>query len=223
MKRLFIATSLFAVLGLSAMIWTACSSNPSKAGAADGQKTEADTTEVASKAAETVDPAEQAPALNFTVYNLMDLVTHYGNSELAEKSGLTFIYNDTQEDGEVDDIQIVYGFDVEKAQKEALGYSLKVKSPHACYFQVDLDTSTRLGLYFASKDDAKAFHESLKAQKPFDYEDETFYIHPMTRSDGVHYLAVDVPYGDDQYETRYVIYQPEEKGSFCYIEIEPYV
>lgn len=153
----------------------------------------------------------------------MDLVTHYGNAELAENSGLKLIYNDTQEGEDVDEIQMVYGFGVEKAEKKTLGYNLKVTLPHACYFKVNLDTSTNIGLCFASSDDATAFFESVKKLESFDYEDETFYVHPATRSDGKFYIAVDVPYGDDQYETRFVIYPPEEQGSFSYMEIEPYV
>lgn len=81
----------------------------------------------------------------------------------AEKCGLTCLYEyeEEGEDGDAGSYAVFYGRDVEKGEKTGLGYELKPKSNHACYFEYDLDTSTHASMNFVNKADADRFFDSL--------------------------------------------------------------
>ncbi|MBQ8655705.1 MAG: hypothetical protein IJ527_01385 [Prevotella sp.] len=94
----------------------------------------------------------------FTLDKLKDML---GNQENAVKYGFTFVYKDEDGDEEMTSTDIVYGRDVEKGKKQELGYELVSNSAHACYFQMQLDTSTQAFLCFKSQDDANRFFEKI--------------------------------------------------------------
>lgn len=208
---------LLAALGLSAVICAACTSNPS--GAQQGEAT-ADSTVVDSLKTDTT--AEAPYVLDFGLKNLLVLMKSYEDFEGAEASGLNFLYEDGSQDEEVESIIYVYGRGVEKGKKEVFGYQIKATSPHAIYFTYSLDTSQQANLYFANEADARQFIENVLKQESTDYQDRTYYVHPVEREDA-QYLYIDEKYEEDQYSTAFVIYPPRMEELFCRVEIEVYV
>ena len=93
-------------------------------------------------------------AEELTFSNLLDLLYRYGEPEAVQNNPLTFLFNDSVQDGEIECIEVVYGSDVEKGKKIDYGYEVLPTSDHACYFRMSLDTSTQANLYFMNKDDA---------------------------------------------------------------------
>ena len=220
MKRTLFAINYGVAIALCATIWAACSSSPSKTGAADDTDSIADTTAVAPQDTDVV--AQEPYHLDFTLKNLLDLLYHHGDYELIENSGMKFIYEASLDMGEVEGYELVYGRDIEKGEKKEFGYELKATSPHGFFFEMSFDTSTQASLSFASQDDANTFIETVLNTEPFPYEDKTFYVHPKQQDDG-QYIHLQTPYGDDDFETRYVLYPPRPRDGFILIEIEVYV
>ena len=208
------------ILGLffAAVLWAGCASNAKKAGMAEDADTLKDTTIIVT------DTATQQTAyhLDFDVKKLVMALKHYEDYELLDSIGLKFIYEDSYENEEIDEMEVMYGKDIEKGSKERIGFNLKATSDHAFYYSMALDTSTRPNLGFVNQADARSFIENTLKTEPFDYEGMTYFIHPVER-DGDQYLYIDTPYGDDKYETRYVIYPPRQENGFWRIEIEYYV
>ena len=165
---------------------------------------------------------EEHYSLDFTVKNLLVLLEHNDDYGRAEENGVTLTYEDSYDDGDVECLETVYGKDVQKVGKEVLGYQLKPTSPHGFYFKMILDTSTRGILAFASLQDAKSFIAATAKTKPFEFEGKTYYIHPK-KVDGIKYLYIETPYGQGDYETRYVIYPLKQRNGFCEMEVEVYV
>lgn len=88
------------------------------------------------------------------------------NKETARKCGLTFVYaeeSDVAEEGDAEGSSEVYGWCVEKGKRGEYGYELDSKSPHACYFYYQEDTSRQAAMCFKDKDDADRFIEKALA------------------------------------------------------------
>lgn len=136
-----------------------------------------------------------------------------------EKSGMSLIYKDVIIGEEVDEDEIVYGFGIEKTDKVTLGYNLKSTTRHSCFYQINYDTSTNPNLNFSDKDDANAFYDKASKCKTIDIDGNTYYIHP--KDDGQIYI--ETPYGDDDFNTHFVLYRPEKSGDFYRISVEVYM
>ncbi len=158
-------------------------------------------------------------AEELTFSNLLDLLYRYGEPEAVQGNPLTFLFNDSVLDGEIDCIEVVYGSDVEKGKKIDYGYEVLPTSDHACYFRMSLDTSTQANLYFMNKDDADRFLARLAKTAPVTYNEQTYCI--RNQEDGLHISTLR---DDGDYNTQYVIYQPvESDGGFYRVEIEVYM
>ena len=158
-----------------------------------------------------------AEELSFS--NLLDLLYRYGEPEAIQNNPLTFLFNDSVQDGEIECIEVVYGSDVEKGKKIDYGYEVLSTSDHACYFRMSLDTSTQANLYFKSKDDADRYIDHLAKTAPVSYNGQTYCI--RNQEDGMHISTL---CDDGDYSTQYVIYQPvESDGGFYRVEIEVYM
>ena len=102
-------------------------------------------------------------ALDFSFDRFVTLLKNV-NAETAKDCGFSFIYAD--EDQPEDDpgtSVAVYGWGVEKGEKQDFGYELKCFSDNACYFYYQLDTSTQAAICFKDKDDADRFVEKALA------------------------------------------------------------
>ena len=106
MKRTLLAINYGVAIALCATIWAACSSNPSKTGAANDTDSIADTTAVVLQDTDVV--AQEPYHLDFTLKNLLDLLYHHGDYELIENSGMKFIYEASLDMGEVEGYELVY-------------------------------------------------------------------------------------------------------------------
>ena len=158
-------------------------------------------------------------AEELTFSNLLDLLYRYGEPEAILNNPLTFLFNDSVQDGEIECIEVVYGCDVEKGKKIDYGYEVLPTSDKACYFRMSLDTSTQANLYFKSKDDADRFLDRLSKTAPVPYNGQTYCI--RNQEDGMHISTL---CDDGDYSTQYVIYQPvESDGGFYRVEIEVYM
>ena len=102
-------------------------------------------------------------ALDFSFDRFVTLLKNV-NAETAKDCGFSFIYAD--EDQPEDDpgtSVAVYGWGVEKGEKQDFGYELNCISDNACYFYYQLDTSTQAAMCFKDKDDADRFIEKALA------------------------------------------------------------
>ena len=102
-------------------------------------------------------------ALDFSFDRFVTLLKNV-NAETAKDCGFSFIYAD--EDQPEDDpgtSVAVYGWGVEKGEKQDFGYELNCISDNACYFYYQLDTSTQAAICFKDKDDADRFIEKALA------------------------------------------------------------
>ena len=102
-------------------------------------------------------------ALDFSFDKFVTLLKNV-NAETAKDCGFSFIYAD--EDQPEDDpgtSVAVYGWGVEKGEKQDFGYELNCISDNACYFYYQLDTSTQAAICFKDKDDADRFVEKALA------------------------------------------------------------
>ena len=152
--------------------------------------------------------------------DLIGMVKHYDKPEYFQKKGLNLIYKDVDDSEEVESIEIVYGRDVEKTEKRQNGYGLNHTLSHCCFFMVNIDTSTSMGLYFGNKDDANHFFE--RALKYGLMEHDGYYYVPrkkLPKGDPVHVDTLD--FGGDE-SPIYIIHKPEyERGFFCININEP--
>ena len=102
-------------------------------------------------------------ALDFSFDRFVTLLKNV-NAETAKDCGFSFIYAD--EDQPEDDpgtSVAVYGWGVEKGEKQDFGYELNCISDNACYFYYQLDTSTQAAICLKDKDDADRFVEKALA------------------------------------------------------------
>ena len=216
-------TKFFAFTALTAIIVTACRtstpSNKAQEEAGGDSVPVAEATVVENQDADTPEPY----IVDFSFENLLVLLKHYDDFELAETSGLKFIYEDGSQDEEIEWVSYAYGREVEQGEKEPFGYLMKATTPHGLYFTYTLDTSQHASLYFANEDDVKQFIEKLVKTEPTDFEDKTYYVHMQNLDDGQH-LYIDLPNSDgDGYSTDYEIYPPQMENGFCRLDIGVYV
>jgi len=165
------------------------------------------------------DEAEQF-CKNFSLEKLMVLLTQQDN--FVEKSGLSLIYKDVNIGEEVDEVEIVYGFGIEKTDTKTLGYNLKSTTKHSCFYQINYDTSTNPSLNFSDKDDANAFYDKASKCETIVIGDTTYYIHEKT-DDKYYPIHIETPYGDDDFETHFALSRPEKEGDFYRISVEVFM
>ena len=104
-------------------------------------------------------------ALDFSFDRFVTLLKNV-NAETAKDCGFSFIYeasDDGGEEGDAGTSVVVYGWGVEKGEKQDFGYELNSTSDHACYFYYQQDTSTQAAMCFKDKDDADRFIEKALA------------------------------------------------------------
>lgn len=209
------------MLAIAVLMMTACSNKTAKVGDKDSTAT-AETTAAGESGASLLKTDTLSYQLDFDVKKLVMALKHYEDYGLLDSIGLKLIYEDSYQNEEMEEMEVMYGKDIEKGDKEPIGYALKATSDHAFYYSMALDTSTRPNLGFVNKKDALSFIENTLKTEPFSYEGMTYYIHPKER-DGEQYIHIETPYGGDDFETRYVLYPPRQDNGFWRIEIEYYV
>ena len=156
----------------------------------------------------------------FSLNDLLYLTEHYSEAAKAEKSGLAFVYHDSQLSDEVDEDEYVYGRDISKSTKKELGYELICNTPHAFYFSMTLDTSTNGRLYFYNTLDAMDFYERASKTKPFTFEGKQIIV--KKESDGKSFLVQEVR-KDKSTDTIFAVHSPVSAGEFFLIDVEIYV
>ena len=156
----------------------------------------------------------------FSLNDLLYLTEHYSESAKAEKSGLAFIYHDSQSGEEMDCDEYVYGRDMSRSTKKEFGYELISNTPHAFYFSMTLDTSTNGRLYFFNTLDAMDFYERASKTKPFTFEGKQIVV--KKGSDGKSFLVQEVR-KDKSTDTMFAIHRPESAGEYFLVEVEIYV
>lgn len=225
MKRT--TSSLFALMLLLAL--GACKNTSTQPAAEDASP---DTTAVARQ--DSTDVAIAAPdgeqAMDeetkhfyeqFDMSSLLCLLMHYETQAEAEKSGLTFIYMDEETGEDMHDLEYVYGRNVEKGEKREFGYALTFTAPHACYFKMNLDTSTYASLRFSDKDDAKRFFEKC-ADLSLTFEGVKYKT--KSQPDGSILVTYYEEAGEDSFWQNHVcLYPPKVDKGFHMIDIEFYV
>ena len=205
------------VLAIVALMMTACGNKTAEGGGNDSTAT----AETAVAAGQEVPQLKTDTA--FDVKKLVMALKHYEDYELLDGIGLKLIYEDSYQNEEMEEMEVMYGKDIVKGSKEEpIGYALKTTSDHAFYYSMALDTSTRPNLGFVNQKDALSFIENTLKTEPFGYEGMTYYIHPKER-DGERYIHIETPYGSDDFETCYVLYPLRQDNGFWRIEIEYYV
>ena len=222
MKKLKTTIKMLAVMTLCTFIWAACSSNEKKPKTYSMEEEEGEASpptplQKERGEMEEGEKGEGGECVELSLKDLLDLLRHYDEPQRAARTGLALIYQDEMEGDEVGCTEMVYGHDIEKGEKEELGYQLKGTADHCCYFQINLDTSTNPCLNFGDKGDAEQFFERMAKTEPTAYEGKTYYIH---KKDGEEALYVDVPYDEGEYETYYLIYPPEREEGFYRIRID---
>ena len=95
----------------------------------------------------------------FTIENILSLLDNPKNKSFAQKCGLEFILEDTDEYG---GYQIIYGYDVEKGKKTDNWYDINALSEHSTYFKYECCESVGWMAYFKSKEDADYFINEAK-------------------------------------------------------------
>ena len=116
----------------------------------------------------------------------------------------------------------MYGFGVEKTDKETLGYNLKSTTQHSCFYQINYDTSTNPSLNFSDEDDANAFYDRASKCETIVIGDKTYYIHEKPE-DKYYPIHIQTPYGDDDFETHFALSRPEKVGDFYRISVEVFM
>ena len=94
-------------------------------------------------------------ALDFSFDKFVTLLKEV-NTETAKDCGLSFIYeasDDGGEEGDADTSVVVYGWGVEKGEKQDFGYELNCISDNACYFYYQLDIEKALAYGIVVMDD----------------------------------------------------------------------
>lgn len=132
----------------------------------------------------------------FTFENLLSLIKNHDNVEAAKKCGLSLIYKDVENDGEVECVDIVYGYEVERGSDK----QVVAKSDNACYLYFSLDTSTQAILYFNDAADADYFQNMAKEYGLIIYEYNK-YVPKKRMSSGYH--NVDSLDWDGEYAPMY--------------------
>lgn len=149
----------------------------------------------------------------FSIESLLDLLAHYDEPKYAEKHGLSLVYKDVEDDGEIECTEIVYGKNIEKTDKIEMGYNIHGKTEHSCFFQYYTDTSTSASMNFSNKDDAVSFFEKAKEYGLIEWDGTHFFPKKRLPHGGI--VHVDSLSWEGDYAPSYIIHQPEfEKGFY---------
>ena len=228
MKQLVSTIKLLAVIGLSAFIWTACTSKEKNVADSSDEVElqDQDDEEEADAEMEAREAESKAFCEQFSLNDLVAMIKLTEDDDPEEKTGLSLIYSDEKDDEEEEGMSyavVVYGRDVKKGKKdEWLGYKLKATSGHSIFYQESWDTSTQACLCFVNKEDAKGFFDRASKRERVEYEGETYFVHqnPDDRA-----LYLDTPYGDDgeDFATQYALYPPVLEDGFYKIAVEFYM
>ena len=154
--------------------------------------------------------------------DLLYLYYHYGEEGVAEKTGLSFLYeiNEESEDGDVGYHEVVLARDVEYTKRAEFGYDLKAKSEHACYFMAGEDTSRHACLCFASQEDANSFFEAVCNAKPCTFDDMKVVINKDSANSKV--VRVEEVMEDGSTSSLFDVISPEFEDGFYKIELSAY-
>ena len=155
----------------------------------------------------------------FSLKELLYLTQHYDESPIAEKSGLALAHHHSEQSGEVDCDEYIYGRDIMVSSKNGT-YDVTNVRPHGFYFVMSLDTSTNGYLYFMNMLDATDFYERAIKSKPFTFEN--MHITVKKESDGKSFLVQEIM-RDKSASTMFAVHSPERDGDHYKIYIEIYV
>lgn len=136
----------------------------------------------------------------FTFGNILELLKHPNNVSLAQKCGLSLIYKDSGEDefeeGEIRTYyDYVYGYEVEKGNKNSggMGYDVKASSNHSCYFNYIEAGDMALFFRFKDKSDADYLFDIAKDYGLVEWEGN-YYIPTKKISGGITHREEFDPY-----------------------------
>ena len=154
----------------------------------------------------------------FTFTNILNLLENYDNVTSAKKCGFSLIYRDFEDGGgeDIDCLEIVYGYDVEKGGKSNYGYEIISKSNYACYLKYNLDSSTYASLHFKDSSDADFFQKQAKEYGMLVYENSMF-VPKKKMSSGYHY--VDSLDWGGEYDPIYAIGRTESENGWYTVSI----
>ena len=155
----------------------------------------------------------------FSLHDLLYLTQHYDESPIAEKSGLALAHHNSEQSGEIDCEEYIYGRDIMLSSKNG-AYDITNVRPHGFYFVMSLDTSTNGFLYFMNMLDASDFYERASKSKPFTFEN--MHITVKKESDGKSFLVQEIM-RDKSASTIFAVHSPERDGEHYKIYIEIYV
>lgn len=155
----------------------------------------------------------------FSLKDLMYLTQHYYESAIAEKSGLVLVHHNSEQSGEIDCEEYIYGRDIMLSSKNGT-YDITNVRPHGFYFVMSLDTSTNGRLCFYNSLDANDFYERASKTKSFTFEGKHITI--KKEFDGKSFLVQEVR-KDKSTDTKFAIHRPVSEGEYFLIEVEIYV
>lgn len=155
----------------------------------------------------------------FSLKDLLYLTQHYDESAVAEKSGLALAHHNSEQSGEIDCEEYIYGRDIMVSSKNG-AYDVTNVRPHGFYFVMSLDTSTNGYLYFMNMLDATDFYERAIKTKPFTFEN--MHITVKKEADGKSFLVQEIM-RDKTASTMFAVHSPERDGDHYKIYIEIYV
>ena len=155
----------------------------------------------------------------FSLKDLLYLTQHYDESAIAEKSGLALVHHNSEQSGEIDCEEYIYGRDIMFSSKNG-SYDVTNVRPHGFYFVMSLDTSTNGFLYFMNMLDATDFYERALKTKPFTFEN--MHITVKKESNGKSFLVQEIM-RDKTASTMFAVHSPERDGDHYKIYIEIYV
>ena len=174
--------------------------------------------------------ASKAFCRQFSVKDLLVLLNMTEEDKDTQQTGLALIYSDSAEGEEEEGLEgseldvtcseVVYGRDIEKTTKKELGYQLKATTGHACFFNMSWDTSTQASLNFSDKDDAEDFMERAAKHEKIELKDSPYWFRLDEKNKHVH---IEIPWTEDEHQTKYELYPPVLKEGFYSIEVEVYV
>ena len=150
---------------------------------------------------------------------MLYLTQHYDESAIAEKSGLALVHHNSEQSGEIDCEEYIYGRDIMFSSKNG-AYDVTNVRPHGFYFVMSLDTSTNGFLYFMNMLDATDFYERALKTKPFTFEN--MHITVKKESNGKSFLVQEIM-RDKTASTMFAVHSPERDGDHYKIYIEIYV
>ena len=118
----------------------------------------------------------------FSLNDLLCLMQHYAEKAKAQKSGMDFIYHESEQTGDIDVVNndvYVYGHDFMKSEDQQAESQLSKLSPHAFYFMMSLGASANSYLRFVNEIDANSFFERVCNTKPFTFEGKRIVVNKV--------------------------------------------